>query len=133
MTPYNWMTLAVSLMAVAVAILAAVLSRASALKTIEENHNQNIQEMIGEIRAETAKAVEEMRNAVAEIREGIRERFLELMQQMMIHQSRWDNFTECRKDHYLKYENILDRMLEVDKKLASINTELKLRNGKGPT
>lgn len=138
MTVHDWVSLASSVAAIAVAIVAALLARASALRAVEQNHNQHVQKLIADVREDAQKALEGMRVSIqeqfgelrADMRKAVSDKYGLLESVVKTH---WDNFTECRRTHYLDTDRVFDRLLSVDKKLSSIETELRLRNGKGPT
>ena len=49
MTVHDWVSLASSVAAIVVAIVASLLARASALRAVEQNHNQHVQKLVDRI------------------------------------------------------------------------------------
>jgi len=135
-TLHDWVITALAASGVIVAIIGAILARASALKTVEQNHNQHIHGLIADVREDSRKAVDGMRESIqeqfgelrADMRKAVSDKY-NLLQSVV--EGHWSNFTECRRTHYLDTDKVFDRLLGMDKKLSSIETELKLRNGTG--
>jgi uncharacterized protein YhaN len=137
-TVHDWVSLASSVAAIAVAIVAAFLARASALRAVEQYHNQHVQKLISDVRDDAQKAVEGMRASIqeqfvelrADMRKAVSDKYGLLESVVKTH---WDDFTECRREHFMDSDKVYDRLLSMDKQLSAIATELKLRNGKGGT